>query len=83
MKEKGRYIAYTPALELSSTGTTPARAQENFSEALDLFFDELLAHGSLDQALRDLGWQKIDRHWQPPVEVTKVTSVDFNVPAAA
>lgn len=82
MKEKGRYIAYTPALELSSHGKTPHDAKRNFSEALDLFLEELIGMGTVDKALTDLGWSKRNKEWHSPIEITNTQSIPFEVALA-
>ena len=83
LKERRTYIAYTPALDLSASGSTPALAQKNFGVTLRLFLEELLSHGTLDRVLRDMGWSKHESRWQPPVEVQRSSQVPFQMPVAA
>ncbi len=66
-KEGRNYIAYSPALDLSTFGKTEKEAKDNFSEIVELFFDELEELGSLERVLTDLGWRKIKKEWNPPV----------------
>ena len=68
-KEGKTYVAYSPALELSSCGKSVAHAQKMFAEAVDLFFEYLIKHGTLEKVLLDLGWQKKDKNLVPPLEV--------------
>ncbi len=58
LKEKGRFVAYTPALDLSTSGATIAQAERRFIEAATLFFEECRAMGTLDEVLGKLGWEK-------------------------
>lgn len=83
LREGRAYIAYTPTLDLSASGTTVARAKKNFETTLRLFLDELIARGTLADVLRDMGWSKHDRRWRPPVEMERASSVPFQFPVAA
>ncbi len=74
IKEHGKYIAYTPALDLSTCGDSIAHAKKRFAEAAKLFFQEILKMGTLDEVLLNLGWEKVSkpkRGWQPPVIVSQ------------
>lgn len=83
LKERKAYIAYSPALDLSASGSSPARAKKNFQVTLKLFLEDLVERDTLDLVLRELGWSRHERTWQPPVEVGKMTNVAFKVPVAA
>jgi hypothetical protein len=83
LREGQTYIAYTPVLDLSASGSTVTRAKKNFETTLRLFLDELIAHGTLADVLRDMGWSKHDRRWRPPVEMARASSVPFWFPVAA
>ena len=70
MKEGGMFVFYSPVLDLSTCGPTFAAARRNFTEALKIFFEECLRHGTLDRALASYGWHKSSTRptqWQPPV----------------
>ena len=41
LKEKNRYVAYTPALDLSTSGKTKKEVKKRFSQAVEIFFEEL------------------------------------------
>ncbi|MEK7567505.1 MAG: type II toxin-antitoxin system HicB family antitoxin [Patescibacteria group bacterium] len=69
LKEKNRYVAYTPALDLSTSGKTIAEAKKNFIEASSIFLQEISRRGTLDEVLFSLGWQKKKKEWNPPVLV--------------
>lgn len=62
-KEKKSYVAYSPALDLSTSASTYAKAQNRFSEMTKLFFEELMEMGTLDMVLAGLGWQKVKTNW--------------------
>jgi len=68
-KEGEKYVAYTPALDLSSSGSTCEQAQKRLVEAINIFIEETLKMGTLDNVLIDCGWQKVSKpqkHWIPP-----------------
>jgi len=68
-KEGALFVAYTPALDLSTCGRTFKEAQKNFDEAVTLFFDHCLEQGTLPEVLASLGWQKTKsptNAWRPP-----------------
>ena len=67
MKEKKSFIAFSPALDLSTCGKTFEQAKKNFSEALEIFFEECLAMGTLKEVLESCGWEKDPKNgWEPP-----------------
>ena len=72
-KEGKSYIAYSPALDLSTSAFTYEKAQSRFLEATKIFIDELIDMGTLDAVLFGLGWQKVKTNWQPPVVVSNYT----------
>lgn len=69
-KEGKSYVAYSPALDLSTSASTFEKAQSRFSEAVEVFFDELSHMGTTDKVLAELGWQKVKSSWHPPVVVS-------------
>lgn len=71
LKEGNAYVAYSPAVDLSTVGDTFEEAQHRFEEASQLFFEELMAEGTLEEALLELGWQKADHQLVPPVVVSQ------------
>lgn len=70
LREGKYFIAYTPALDLSTSGKTFAEAKKRFEEAVEIFFEELVEKGTLNEVLIGLGWRQIGRKWVPPVEVS-------------
>lgn len=57
MKRDGDwYVAYCPPLDIGSQGKTPEQARENLIEAARLFLASCLERGTLDQALKELGF---------------------------
>jgi predicted RNase H-like HicB family nuclease len=60
-REDGWYIAHCPPLDITTQGRTQAEPRRNLSEATELFVISCLERGSLDQALRELGFTKIEK----------------------
>ncbi len=79
LKEGKSFIAYTPALDLSTSGNTFEDAQKNFNEAVNIFFEELIEMGTLDDVLMGLGWQKQNKVLVPPIVVANQTE-NFSIP---
>ena len=51
LKENKTFIAFAPALDLSTCGRTFEEAKKNFAEALEIFFEECLKMGTLGKVL--------------------------------
>jgi predicted RNase H-like HicB family nuclease len=79
LKEGKSFVAYTPALDLSTAGLTIKEAQQNFEEAVKIFFEELVEMGTMEEVLTELGWQKQDNTFLPPVLVSNQTE-SFSIP---
>ncbi len=55
--DSSQYVAYCPALELSSYGDTEAEACAAFEDALAIFSRDTRERGTLGQLLLALGWR--------------------------
>ncbi|WP_375417233.1 hypothetical protein [uncultured Hymenobacter sp.] len=67
--DTGQYVAYCPALELSSYGDTEAEAEAAFEEALQFFIQDTAERGTLDRLLLALGWRLVKKPtpvYEPP-----------------
>lgn len=78
-KEGNDFVAYTPVLDLSTSGDTFEKAQKNFVKAVNIFFEELIEMGTVNEVLVGLGWQKKNNTLVPPVVVTNQTE-NFSFP---
>ncbi len=78
-REDNTFIAYTPALDLSTSGKSFQIVRKRFEEVVKIFFEEITGAGTLDEVLGSYGWQKIKREWQPPVLVAQ-ESASIQVP---
>ena len=79
LKEGDSFVAYTPALDLSTAGSTFEEAQKNFVEAVNIFFEEIMEMGTLNEVLAELGWQKQDNMFVPPMIIANQTE-KFSIP---
>ena len=73
IKEADQFVAYSPALELCTSGNSAEDAKKNFEEIVGIFFDEVSEAGTLDDVLSDLGWEKADHQWMPPEIIAQTT----------
>jgi predicted RNase H-like HicB family nuclease len=55
-KEGSCFVAYCPALDLSSYGKTGSEAKKAFEGALKIFLEETKIKGTLEKVLLNLGW---------------------------
>ncbi|MDP1629448.1 MAG: hypothetical protein Q8L57_02395 [bacterium] len=65
-REGKHFIAYTPALDLSTSGKNYEQVKKRFNEVVAIFFEELIKKGTIDEVLENLGWQKVKKQWTPP-----------------
>jgi predicted RNase H-like HicB family nuclease len=82
-KEDDQVVAYTPALELSSSGDSEKEAITNFGEAVELFFETAEDRNVLKDLLESLGWTFQANMWKShkePVEGNKSYTAEVPVP---
>jgi hypothetical protein len=82
LREGDQFVAYTPALDLSTSGDSFDQAKKRFGEIVQIFFEECLNMGTLPKVLADLGWIKQDSKWNPPTVVAQDTQM-VNIPIPA
>ncbi len=74
-REGRHFVAYTPVLDLSTSGKSYDHVKERFYEIVGIFFDELIKKGTLNEVLEGLGWTKIKKQWQPPILISQESQV--------
>ena len=72
-KQNKRFVAYTPALDLSTSGKTEKDVKKKFVEIVAIFLEELVESNTIDDVLSEFGWKKVQKKWSPP----KVISSNF------
>ncbi|MDE2038071.1 MAG: hypothetical protein KGI69_02500 [Patescibacteria group bacterium] len=82
LREGDQFVAYTPALDLSTSGDSFEQAKKRFGEVVQIFFEECVRMGTLSKVLIDLGWVKQNSEWNPPTVVAQDTQM-VNVPMPA
>ncbi|MFC1596011.1 type II toxin-antitoxin system HicB family antitoxin [Candidatus Margulisiibacteriota bacterium] len=69
-------VAYCPALDVSTSGSTLEEAQKNFEECYKLFIEETNKMGTLEDVLLDCGWKKIKvkdhKEYAPPLVIHRI-----------
>jgi hypothetical protein len=70
LREGKKYIAYTPALDLSTSGDNYEQAKKRFEEIVNVFFEEIIKKGTLEDVLTNLGWKKVQTSWKPPIVIS-------------
>jgi hypothetical protein len=80
IKEGKKFIAYSPALDVSTSGRTYNEAKRRFAEIVYIFFEEIDKKGTTKIVLEELGWKKVKSEWQPPVVISQESEL-FKVPA--
>ena len=81
-KQNKRFVAYTPALDLATSGKTEKEVKIRFEEISQLFLEEIIEAGTADSVLEELGWKKIQKKWTPP-KVVSSQFIGMKIPAFA
>jgi len=82
LKEGSKFIAYTPALDISTCGETFEESKKKFEELVDIFFEEVEKMGTLKDVLTECGWEKLRKPkdgWMPPRIISQMEET-FKVP---
>ena len=81
LREGKKYVAFTPALDLSTSGKSFRQVKKRFNEAVGLFFEELIEKNILEECLKDLGWRNVKKGgWSAPQIISQKLET-FCVPA--
>jgi predicted RNase H-like HicB family nuclease len=77
-KEQEVFVAYSPKLDVSSCGSTVEEARKNLKTAVRLFLEEAEKLGSLEEILKEAGYEKTDEsHWMTPrLVATELMSIE-------
>jgi len=65
-------VAYSSALDISTVGKNREEAKKRFVELVNIFFEELIEAGTLNDVLKELGWKKNRQSWSPPKIVSTI-----------
>ena len=64
-KDDGWFYAHCPPLDITTQGRTESEAKQNLEEASQFFFISCIERGTLDQALRELGFERVESRAVP------------------
>ena len=81
-KQGKRLVAYSPALDVSTSGKSIKDVQKKFSELVYIFLEEIIEAGTVNEVLLELGWKKVQQKWNPP-RVISSKSIGVRLPAFA
>jgi hypothetical protein len=81
-KQNKCFVAYTPALDLSTSGKSEKEVREKFAEIAIAFLEEIVEAKTVSDVLSELGWKKVQKKWTPP-QVVSSQSIGLNIPALA
>lgn len=81
-KQNKRFVAYTPALDISTSGKSEKEAKKRFVELAHIFLEEIITAGTVAEVLSELGWNKLQKQWIPP-KVVSAQSIGLRVPVLA
>ena len=79
-KQNRRFVAYSPVLDVSTSGKSERDVQQKFAELANVFLEEIIEAGTADDVLKELGWTKVQKGWSPPRLVSSET-IGIKIPA--
>ena len=78
-KHGKRFVAYSPALDISTSGKTEKDVKKRFLEMVNIFLEEIFEAKTADSVLGELGWKKVQKNWVPP-KIISSPYVSLNIP---
>jgi hypothetical protein len=81
-KEGDVYVAYVPALDLSSCGDTDEQARHNIRDAVRGFLKTSAEMGALGEILEEAGYRREGDEWRAP-EFVSLDRLTMNVAATS
>jgi hypothetical protein len=65
-KDEKSHVVYSPTLDLSGYGDTEEEAKKSFQIVMEEFIKYAIEKGTLEDALKKLGWTIIKKKYIPP-----------------
>ena len=81
-KQNKRFVAYTPALDIATSGKSEKDVKTRFIELANVFLEEIFEAKTADDVLSELGWKKVQERWTPP-KVVSSRSIGLKIPVFA
>ena len=66
LKEGKSFVCYSPAFDLSAHGKSFEDARRSFAKTVALFAEHVTRKGTWEEVLREYGWSKTGKNWDPP-----------------
>ena len=66
LRQGGLYIAYSPSLDISTTGKSETEARDRFQSVLDICKRANVPKSGVAHKLTELGWTQKSKRWAPP-----------------
>ena len=79
-KQGKSFVAYSPALDISTVGKSERDVRSKFEELVNIFLEEITQAGTMEEVLSELGWRKQQKRWNPP-QIISAKSIGVQVPA--
>jgi hypothetical protein len=79
-KQGKRFVAYAPALDISTSAKSAREVKTRFAELANVFFEEIIEAGTVNDVLTELGWKKAQKQWTPP-QVVSAGALNLRIPA--
>ena len=80
-KQNKRFVAYTPALDISTSGKSEKDVKKKFVELANIFLEEIIEKKTVNDVLSELGWKKVQKSWAPP-KIISSESIGFQIPVS-
>jgi hypothetical protein len=77
-REGETYVAYVPALDVSSCGATDEQARRNIRDSVRGFLATCAELGTLEEVLEEAGYRREGDRWVPP-EFVSLDRLEMNV----
>ncbi len=68
LRQGGLYIAYSPFLDIATTGKSEDEARGRFQVVLEICRVDKVSTNDICNRLTELGWTQRHKRWTPPVE---------------
>ena len=81
-KQNKRFVAYTPALDIATSGRSEKDVKAKFIELANIFLEEIMEANTANDVLSELGWTKVQKKWTPP-RIVSSQSIGLRIPAFA
>ena len=82
LREGEAFLCYSPAFDLAAHGDSFEDAGRSFAQTLKLFVEAVSKKGTWEAVLREYGWEKVKKDWNPPRIIGQENkAVEIPVPA--